>query len=258
MLRQPAQRTLMTDESTRKAKRELDVFRRFVSITALAIDPDSIRNRVPPAPDILCRHNTDGLVAFELVQLIDHGFASRCGNQSDIQDVLGSHYEQLEDERKAAFDQRYGNAMLYFRFKCKTTGAKVRGNIAAMFSELSDLPDAFEGIVATFKAKRVEEFLKSVSISRGAFNGPEFVVENIGGIGNSTIPAIKKKLTKTYTTEHPIELLGYLDDAAMLPLQLLIGRTEEFLNGLPDLGPFRRIWVVDLRNERLAIVCPAG
>jgi hypothetical protein len=39
------------------------------------IDPQSIEKRNPPEPDLLCRHATDGLLAFELANLCDSEIA---------------------------------------------------------------------------------------------------------------------------------------------------------------------------------------
>ena len=60
----------MTAEQT-KASREIQVFLEFLQKSKLPIDRDSVENRKPPEPDILCRHSEQGFVAFELVELCD-------------------------------------------------------------------------------------------------------------------------------------------------------------------------------------------
>jgi hypothetical protein len=58
-----------------KGKREVAVFERFLAISHLPIDPSSIQKCAPPQPDILCRHLTEGDIAFELVELCDSNLA---------------------------------------------------------------------------------------------------------------------------------------------------------------------------------------
>lgn len=58
-----------------KGEVETEVFRRFLELSGLPIDPSSIEKRLPPEPDILCRHDTEGMVAFELVEMCDRNLA---------------------------------------------------------------------------------------------------------------------------------------------------------------------------------------
>lgn len=246
----------MSTNATRQANRELDVFAQFISITGLPIDPASVQICCPPAPDIECRHDIDGPLSFELTELIHHDFAATCGRQSTTQDVLYKVHQQLPAAHKNAFDQQFGTAYLYFHFQAGTTTNKVRGNIRDVFSELSSLRNDFEGQVDTFASNTVSKFVKSVKISRGEFVGPSFGVRISGGLGVPVVPAIRKKLANSYTSDHPIELLGYLDFAGMLPPQLWQGAANSYFADLSDLGPFPRIWVVNLRTASIEIVHP--
>jgi hypothetical protein len=58
-----------------KAKREIAVFTRFVEVSGIPVDVGTVEKRVPPEPDLLCSHQSDGLVAFELVELCDPNLA---------------------------------------------------------------------------------------------------------------------------------------------------------------------------------------
>lgn len=244
----------MSTNATKQTVRELDVFARFIHMAGLPIDAASVQKCEPPAPDILCRHATDGPLAFELAKLINHDFSARLSRQSKTQNALESAHEHLPAPAKQLFDQQFANANLYFTFHPDATKNKVRGKLSDVFAELSGLPNGFVGDVNDFASNPVKKILKSVSISRGGFNGPNFSVENIGGLGDSVVPKIKDKLAKTYESNCPIELLGYLDIAGMFPPQLWKGPANAFFAGLSDLGPFRRIWIVDLRNGSVEIV----
>src|SRR6266568_1280179 len=59
---------LMTKEEA-KARREREIFLRFVRVSHLPFDVTTLESRKPPEPDILCNHRSDGPVAFELVEI---------------------------------------------------------------------------------------------------------------------------------------------------------------------------------------------
>lgn len=248
---------MCTNDET-KSKRELAVFARFISISALPIDPEAVESRKPPEPDILCQHATDGSVAFELTELINHDFVQRLRNQESLQRELELAHEKLPENIKQSFDQQFANANLYFSFQAKATLKKVQKHLPDVFIELSQLLFEFTGRVDCFESKFVAKIIKSVSISRGGFNGPAFSVENIGGVGDSVVPKIEDKIRKAYHSRHPIELLGYLDLAGTLPSKLWEAPADRFFASLTDLGPFRKIWIVDIRNESIARVYAAN
>lgn len=54
-----------------KGEEEVAIFLRFLEASDLPIDRSSIEKRPPPEPDILCAHQTEGEIAFELVELCD-------------------------------------------------------------------------------------------------------------------------------------------------------------------------------------------
>lgn len=54
-----------------KGEAEVALFLRFLEASNLPIDRSSIEKRAPPEPDILCAHQTEGKIAFELVELCD-------------------------------------------------------------------------------------------------------------------------------------------------------------------------------------------
>jgi hypothetical protein len=58
-----------------KASREMQVFLEFLQKSRLPIERDSVENRTPPEPDILCKHKEQGFIAFELVELCNGEFA---------------------------------------------------------------------------------------------------------------------------------------------------------------------------------------
>ncbi len=66
-----------------KGERELSVFLRFLEASHLPIDRDSVEKRSPPEPDIRCEHQSEGAVAFELVELCDPNLAKSIAKASE-------------------------------------------------------------------------------------------------------------------------------------------------------------------------------
>ena len=65
-----------------KKHEEMWVFKEFAKHSGLSIDSDSIENRDSPEPDILCKVDGDGFVAFELKRLVDEDAAQTTGDMS--------------------------------------------------------------------------------------------------------------------------------------------------------------------------------
>jgi hypothetical protein len=64
-----------------KAARELRVFREFIALAGLPIDPTTVENREPPEPDIRCVIDGLGPTGFELVELCNSELAKDIGDQ---------------------------------------------------------------------------------------------------------------------------------------------------------------------------------
>src|ERR1700691_6075469 len=60
-----------------KAARERLVFQAFIKASGLPISPESVESRKPPEPDILCVHEGDGKLAFELVEICAEDIARK-------------------------------------------------------------------------------------------------------------------------------------------------------------------------------------
>jgi hypothetical protein len=64
-----------------KGEAEVAVFLRFLEASRLPIDRNSIEKRSPPEPDILCTYQSEGAVAFELVEMCDSRLARSFARQ---------------------------------------------------------------------------------------------------------------------------------------------------------------------------------
>jgi hypothetical protein len=76
-----------------KAEREKRVFQEFIKKSGLPINPESVESCKPPKPDIICFHESEGYVAFELVEVCDPNIAkaiSALRNEGGVRYIRGS------------------------------------------------------------------------------------------------------------------------------------------------------------------------
>lgn len=72
----------MASEHT-KGQIEIDVFLRFLELSQLPIDRNSVEKRFPPHPDLSCKHQSEGELAFELVEICDPRIAKLIAKASE-------------------------------------------------------------------------------------------------------------------------------------------------------------------------------
>jgi hypothetical protein len=102
----------MSDDEV-KAARERASFLEFATVAGLPVVTGTVGSRKPPEPDILCEVQGRGLVAFELVNLIDQGLA-----RMEAQAARGQWADQ--DQIPGLW---YGKPVLeVIREKCRKSG----------------------------------------------------------------------------------------------------------------------------------------
>lgn len=96
-------------------EREQRVFRSFAENGPLAIDLSSIESTPPPAPDIQCRVEGAGFVAFELVELIDQEYARGIDLMARTQRILRDLPEHLPADLRRSLKET-GDPYIAFDF----------------------------------------------------------------------------------------------------------------------------------------------
>jgi hypothetical protein len=104
-----------------KAQIELVVFARFVRLSGLPVQENSIQKRRPPEPDILCELQSQGQIAFELAEACVPEFAQAIaiGAQTGAHDAtwgsawlnpsaanLSAQYAILDDRERPYYEHR--------------------------------------------------------------------------------------------------------------------------------------------------------
>lgn len=234
-----------------KNAREIEVFNRFVNISGLPIDINSIKKAAEPAPDIYCRDNLGNELAFELVELLDSNFATMIDWATDGKDSLYSLYENLSADKKAALDSKYAHADIYFDVCHGVTKNKLKQQMNLIFDELIQLPENAEGDIRNFSDKRVSKLINFIRIFRSSINGPLFSTNTGAWMGDPTPDALTEKFSKKYQCNYPIELVAYIEKNPMFHETVWRPKTIRFFESNKDFGPFRKVWIVDLNKEKV-------
>lgn len=228
----------------KQAETERTVFLEFAPLSGLPIDIATVESREPPQPDIVCNIAGSGSVGFELTELIDRKFMARLSLMAKTRQKLAEVLKtSLSSVESSEFQRRFGNALLHFVYRPDTSQNRRQTITLPALRKLLELPTDFEG-VALREHPELSPVLEEVRVNRGAFRGPVLDVDSSGWLGDPTAPAIRKKLSKTYECDYPLELLAYIDIDLLPPEDAWLAAAEEAAAGLPA-SPFRKLWVFD-------------
>jgi len=238
--------------SADQAKRELEVFQRFVKLAQLPVELGSITKRQPPEADIRCQFRDGEQAAFELVEICNPKNNRFMGSAKRISEMILSTYLALPSLARRAFDERFINRPISFYFRSDATIATIRNVLPALLSELiSAQENGWEyKHFSTRVAKAVIKVRHGGKLCiPGGFNF------NLGDSFDPTTPfdAIAHKLAKEYETDCSVELVADFRG-------LIWERGRYYRNPIKTLvsehglGPFRRIWVMD--SDGIGLVIP--
>lgn len=238
----------MTDRQTEK---EIRAFKSFAKICSLPINTESIKKMEPPKPDIQCEVNGKGLLAFELVEIIDSGFANNSNKQFETKKELRRVYNSFPKNKKQLFDKLYHDASICVDFQNECTMTQRKNIIKKIFEHLLTLDNKFEGETLPNTTLHREK-LNYIDISRGTLNGPDFDVGASGAIGDPTVSAISSKFDKKYETECSLHLLGYIERNLLSPYEIWHAMVMDFVKEHIHKSIFEKVWIFDFsRNEIL-------
>lgn len=238
---------------SKQEQSELVTFRRFAKVCPLGVDLSSVEKRNPPEPDICCRlANSGEEVAFELVEIIDRGWARLTSEMFRDVGLLRAGYGSARGSFRDALDAQLNNALVYVSFKRGVTSRKRRDAVPVILEQLAALPVGYEGCWQPPADSSTAETLGSLTISRGRFQGPEFDVEAVSSIREPTVERIRAKWGKRYITPRPVELLAFYELQPMVPEGLWKSRLDSFVEGHWTAGPFRRMWLFDIGSGSIS------
>lgn len=231
---------------------EMNAFKAFVLASKEPIDISTVESTIPPAPDIECKYLDGTSVTFEIVQLLDSNFKRTYEIQQSKVQALYTYFDSMPTSDREAFSRLYHNADILINFHDHLSLNKIKANLPRVFEELAGMPPAFDDFLNSFSTAGLKDSLQSISVARGEFYGPLFNGQSMARVGDPCIRTVQNKLTRSYTTVYPIELIAYIDENSMFPENVWKPTLDTFLNNLPSLAPFRKLWVLDLGNGAIA------
>jgi hypothetical protein len=234
---------LASDKEIRQKAHELGVFQRFCAIKPFEVVEGSIQQPPPPAPDIGVEIVHGGVVGFELVCIDEISYLRGLNLMPESARLIAEFHQFLPAAERAAFDERYRDAMVHVHFVDTAGQRGVRRTLQPLFDALKSLPVGLTGPALEDQRTRVEG-VQHVYISRHeTFDGPDFTTPSSGMLTGLNIGALEGKLDMTYEFGgRPVELLAYAmevsrqaDDDAIKAL------LDERLPG----SIYRRAWVFE-------------
>lgn len=231
---------------------EMNAFKAFASASEEPIDLSSVESKIPPAPDIEYRYLNGSSVTFEMVELLDPDFKRAYEIQQGKVQAMYAHLDSMPLSAREAFLTHYHNADILINFHEHLSLNKIKAILPRVFEELAGLTSTFDDFLNSFSTDGLKDSVQSISVARGEFYGPLFNGQSMARVGDPCVRTVQNKLTKSYTTVHPIELIVYIDENPMFPENVWKPKLDAFLNERPSLAPFQKIWVLDLGKRTIA------
>lgn len=235
---------------------ELHVFGAFVKATNGLIDSASVSKKKPPEPDIQCEYTAGGIVAFEIVEFLEEDFARTKGFYESVRKALYDHLYLMATEEGAEFKCLYANADIQVNFQEDCSKNRALQAVPAIFQELLSKSPDFEGLIDTFNDGVLPKAIVSISVRRGQQAEPSFDLPLMGFLDDPCVNTIQSKIKKNYQTEYPIELIAYIGQNPMFPEEIWKRKLLEFLGKSESIGPFRKIWILDLDKNKIELEWP--
>lgn len=224
---------------------EQEIFSLFAEASGFQIRPESIQNRKPPEPDILCEIVGDGLVAFEMVSLTSSEALRLARGGHDLQ-------RRFEDEicKWPELRANFSDAIIHIDFHQAAPKQRRQGSIKELLDILQNLPVAFEGVIPLGRKSPLSRILNEITIQRGISDGPSFDLIPAYEEDRVIVGYIGGKLQMSYITSYPIELLAYFGWQRP-PRMSRLSPLESYLKTNLGKSPFRRVWVYDYFSRRV-------
>jgi hypothetical protein len=229
---------------------ELATFRLFAAVCPLGIDLGSIEPRRPPEPDVACRLASGEDVAFELVEIIDRNWARLTSRMLVEREALRAMFDEATGDFRAALHATLHNALVYIEFENGARSRERSGAIPTILTALASMPTEYEGRWRPSADNPMRGVVRSISVSRGPWPGPEFDVAAVSSIGDPTAERIRAKCQKTYVTTRPVELLAFYELQPMTPQELWPAWIAS-LTETTWAAPFRRLWFFDVGSKAI-------
>jgi len=235
------------------ASREMRAFRQFAELHGANFS--DVEERSPPEPDILAVVD-DARLAFELTEAVEPAYARKLSDMHKTPKLVRDGYDALSDEKRHQIETAHSGKMID---PCFHTAVSLRDRAKALneiFEYIADIPAEF----GSHGLERVEnplEPIDHIALSQVGWDGVSWQPGAPAGWIDPEA-ALKDRLVdkmtnKVYETEHPIELIVYLD--RQIPPPDNTG-WEEWLAEIAAQkiaeSPFRVAWLMNTWSKSVA------
>lgn len=225
---------------------ELLAFHRYCELRRItAID---IEERQPPEPDVLA--SVEGSwVAYELTEAVEPEYARKLSDMSKTAPLIRAKYGELPKERRDRIEAPHGGKVIDICFHTDVTLRDRERLLTDVFSFIADVPaargsDELEWIETPF------EQLDHIGMKQIRWDGIHWEPGAPAGWIDPQ-SALQARLNdkmgnKQYETEHPIELIVYLDREVSPPENT--GWEDDLASlaeGQLKASPFRAAWLMN-------------
>lgn len=237
-----------------KVKREKIVFTTFAKIVPYQIKIESIDNRKPPEPDILCELDDNTKMYFELTESIPETIAQTNSQIFRLPQKIMNRLHLLDDTKRKNLIGKYEDATIHIAYKKGLSENKKLNASTSIFDFLLTLENNAKGFFYPDKSTAVKWV--SISRNRSKFS---FEVEGAGGYKDPTLDQISKKFEKYPTDKkfnYPIELvLFYKIDFPIID-ELWINKFADFCKSQIHISAIERVWIFSLGDNKIISVYP--
>lgn len=235
-----------------KQKKEIKVFKEFMSVCPVQLKEETVKGMDPPHPDIKVQDGNKNIIYFEITKVVDEDLCKRIGMQETITCMLKSEYGHLESNIKKSFDDKYRNCLIHIWFYDHVDLPKRKKSVKNIIDFLLCDVDNFSSKkeVSNFN-NGLKGIVQEIILTKGSFNGPNFQVNACGSINSNPImKQYKKKIQKKYKNDYSIELLLYYDFQSEQCISDELDFAKNYFGEMSS-SIFKRIWIYSLWNNKI-------
>jgi hypothetical protein len=236
--------------------RDKDLFLEFASVAGLKVCRAQIETPDPPQPDVVAEIEGEGRVTYELGEIIDQDLARNYRLSAETFTAIREFHAAMPPERCVTFDTRFSASNIIFRFSEQADLSKRCRALPAAFDLLLVAGIPKNGRLQMF-GPHLENVLESVHILATTIGtGPVFDACCPKCFDPSALSILKKKLTKTYSTQHPLELILHSDQRGLHAETFWLPPVSAHVESHLEHSPFRRVWLFERHPPRVVYVHP--
>ena len=248
----------MVDRATEQARGEHAIFRLFAEASGLPIRLASVRSRPTPEPDIRCRVDGEGHVAFELGEVVYAKFAETTFQRQPVRQRFAEEYEKLPAPIRSALESGLGGLPVVFvSFRTGTSPGRWQRAIPAILAVLAECAGQVrhQQDVPVWRIQELKDLVLELEVHRGS--RPSLQVVEMTRVHDQTVALLEKKFSRTYRTAAPIELVVYYISQPHPRRDGWLEETTAFITGKLSGSPFRRVWLFDHFTRSIPLVVPS-